>query len=304
MTDFLKIGFIGLGAMGMPMAACVQKAGFQVLAAKEQDDGIPASRLASLGVKIVESFQDVMSEAELLITMLPGDKEILEVYLGVDGIICHAAKNCVCLDLTSAKGQTIIKMAEEFKKKRPDIHILDGAVSGGTDGAKNGALTIMTAGDQALLERFASVLESMGKSIFFCGELGSAKNIKIINQLLNAGNTCVMAEAMFLAEQWGLDIDFLIAVVEKSSGNSWVMQNNYPKFMRKGFYDGGFRLSLMLKDVMLAAGSGLDLPVSDAVIKRLDNCCDSQTAAKNYNIVYESVKRKNQKREDATDINR
>jgi 3-hydroxyisobutyrate dehydrogenase-like beta-hydroxyacid dehydrogenase len=152
--------------------------------------------------------------------------------------------------MTSAKGSTKQAVADCAKQKGKKIHVIDAPVSGGVAGAKAGTLTIMVGCEKALFDEAMPVFQAMGKKIVHTGDLGSASNIKMINQMINAGNSAVACEALCVAKKLGVDLNVMCDVINDSSGGSFVFKNNVPRCI-SGDHAPGFRLDLMKKDVGL-----------------------------------------------------
>ena len=289
------IGFIGLGRMGNPMALNLIKAGYQLCVYDVVPQAIQP--LVEAGAQGAASIAELTEKCGVIITILPADEHILSVYTGEGGIIKSANGKKLCIEMTSAMGSTIKQVAQAAKDAGADIAFVDAPVSGGVDGAVAGTLTIMSAGEQADLDAAKPLLEVVGQNIFFAGKLGDGKTVKMINQLLNAMNTAVAAEAMYLAKQLNVDTDLLLAIVGKSSGNSWVMQGNVPKFMLTKKYDAGFKLGLMTKDLRLSvdesAQQGIDLPLARQALAEYQAAIEKFGGEVNYNAVGEWIEEHN-----------
>jgi len=262
-----KIGFIGLGNMGLPMALNLCKAGFPVMVCSSKKES--AERIEKAGGTSVSSFTEMAQKADVLITIVPADNEIIELYTSENGLIDNMRDGTVCIDMTSAMGSSKQAVLEYVQKKGKKIGVIDAPVSGGVPGAESGTLTIMTGCDKALFEENLPILEAMGKKIVHTGDLGSASNIKMINQMLNAGNTAVACEALCVAQKLGIDLPVMCDIINESSGGSFVFKNNVPKYILTGDHTPGFRLDLMKKDVGLFVDSARDqhafTPISEFV---------------------------------------
>lgn len=293
-----RIGFIGIGSMGKPMALNLLKAGYELTAFSRNAGAL--AEIKSAGGNAAGSIAELAAAVEAVVTIVPADKEILEVYTSQGGLIDNLRDGAVCIEMTSARGETVRRLEECARQRQRKIRFIDAPVSGGVAGAASGNLTIMAGGDKGLIEEYMPVLSAMGSKIFYTGGLGSGKAVKMINQFLNAGNTCVAAEALFLARRMGLDLDNLCRIVNESSGSSYVFKNNVPKFMVPQDYEQGFRLELMKKDVGLAfeqaAADDIALPVLGLVFEVYQSMCNQGYGRKNYSVVAEWVKMLNTKR--------
>jgi 3-hydroxyisobutyrate dehydrogenase-like beta-hydroxyacid dehydrogenase len=287
-----RIGFIGLGAMGKPMALNLVKAGMSVTVTYHRNRA-PAEELKRAGARMVDSVSEVAQSADTVITVLPADREIEEVYLS--GLIDNLKEGAVCIDMTTALPQTIIEVEKHAGQR--GIRVLDAPVSGGIARAQSGSLTIMVGGDGNTIEQCRPILQAMGERILFTGGVGSGKGIKMINQLLNAGNTYIASEALVLAEKLNLDLNTLVDVVGASSGGSWVFQNLVPKFVIPKNFKPGFKLNLMKKDIDLSLQSakerGVSLPVMSLIGQIYQSVINQGHGDKYYCIVSQWVENLN-----------
>ncbi|MCE5281677.1 MAG: NAD(P)-dependent oxidoreductase [Deltaproteobacteria bacterium] len=292
-----KIGMIGIGAMGKPMALNLLKAGYPLTAYSTNPQAL--KEVTGAGGTSAGSIAELAAAVEVVITIVPADREVLEVYTSEKGVIRHAKDGTVCLEMTSARGETVKEVEAFAAKAGKRIRFIDAPVSGGVAGAQAGTLTIMTGGERGLIDAQMPILQAMGSKIIYTGTLGSGKSVKMINQFLNAANTCIAAEALELARRMGLDLEILCSVVNESSGSSWVFKNNVPKFIVPGTYGTGFRLELMKKDVNLsveqAHRDGLCLPLLADVFGVFQSMCNRGHGTENYNVVAEWVKMLNAK---------
>ena len=243
------IGFIGLGAMGLPMALNLCRAGFPLLINSSNPQS--AAAVEAEGAKSVASFKEMAEKADVIITILPTDKEVIEIYTSEGGLVDSMQSGAVCIDMTSASGTTKQAIAEYAEKKGKPIGVIDAPVSGGAPGAKAGTLTIMVGCDEELYNDNLAIFEAMGQKIVHTGDLGSASNIKTLNQMLNAGNSAVACEVLSVAKKMGVDLNKLYDIVNDSSGGSFVFKNNTPRYVFDQGHEPGFRLDLMKKDVGL-----------------------------------------------------
>lgn len=294
MTKVRPIGFIGLGRMGLPMALNLIRRGYPLTVHDLSREAVQAA------VKADARAADSCAEAAqcgTVITMLPADPQILSVYLGKDGILERAPEGTLCIDMTSARGATLRRVENTARESGKNIRFLDAPVSGGVPAAENGTLTIMAGGEQPDFKEAKPILETLGKKIFYTGRLGSGKDVKMVNQALNAGNTCVMAEAVYLAGTMGLDPELLFRVVSESSGNSWVFQNNLRKCILAEDFSRGFKLELMRKDLGLciqqAREDETELPLLQRAYQAYDAMYEQGCGTENYNVVYRWVEQQN-----------
>jgi 3-hydroxyisobutyrate dehydrogenase len=252
----MKIGFIGLGNMGAPMAGNLLKAGHRLVVF----DVVPAvgERLAAQGAQVAESPQALaQSDVELVITMLPSSAHARSVYLGDDGLLDAAAPGVLLVDCSTIDPHTTRDIAAAAAKR--SLVVIDAPVSGGTAGAAAGTLTFMVGGDAADVERARPVLGAMGRNVVHCGPVGNGEVAKLCNNLLLAISMIGVSEAMSLGVALGIDAQVLAGIINTSTGRCWSSEqcNPWPGVTdgapaARG-YQGGFAADLMLKDLGLAA---------------------------------------------------
>lgn len=284
----MKIGFIGLGKMGLPMAKNLCKAGYSVYVHSGNSDS--QTQMLQEGAFAIGSFQEMAQLCDAVITIVPADKEIQELYLGEEGLIANAKEGVTFIDMTSAKGNTKELVNEAVKASGKELRFVDAPVSGGVAGAVNGTLTIMTGCEESTFEAVKPVLEAMGKNIIYTGDVGTASNVKLLNQMLNAGNTAVAAEVLCMSRKLGVDDEVLKNVVSQSSGQSFVFDRNVTKFMMSGDHTPGFRLNLMKKDVGLFIDAANELegftPVTHLVYELFRACANNGMGDLNYTSIH------------------
>ncbi len=249
-----RIAFIGLGNMGLPMAANLIKAGHQV----EGVDVNPASveKLKAAGGVGVEFSNVAAARADVVITMLPAGKQVREVYLGANGIIENANEGALLIDCSTIDVETARAVAGEAEKK--GLLMLDAPVSGGVGGATAATLTFMVGGSAQAFTRAESILQKMGKTIVHAGGAGNGQAAKICNNMILGVSMIAVSEAFVLAEKLGLDHQKLFDISSKSSGQCWSMTNYcpvpgpVPTSPANRDYQAGFTAAMMLKDLKLA----------------------------------------------------
>jgi 3-hydroxyisobutyrate dehydrogenase len=249
-----RIGFIGLGNMGLPMALNLIKAGHQV----EGVDVNAASleKLKAAGGATVEFVKVAASRADIVITMLPAGKQVREVYFGAAGIISNANPGTLLIDCSTIDVDTARSVASEAEKK--GLLMLDAPVSGGVGGATAATLTFMVGGSAQAFTRAQSILEKMGKTIVHAGGAGNGQAAKICNNMILGVSMIAVSEAFVLAEKLGLDHQKLFDISSKSSGQCWAMTSYCPvpgpvsTSPANRDYKAGFTAAMMLKDLHLA----------------------------------------------------
>ena len=249
-----RIGFIGLGNMGLPMAQNLLKAGHKVQGfdvSKAQMDALVAS-----GGAAASSVKAAASGAEIVVTMLPAGQHVREVYTGTDGVLSAAGSNTLLIDSSTIDVDSARAVAAAAEKK--GLPMLDAPVSGGTGGATAGTLTFMVGGDDAAFTRAKPVLEHMGKTIVHAGGAGNGQAAKICNNMILGVSMIAVSEAFVLAEKLGLDAQKLFDISSKSSGQCWSMTTYcpvagpVPTSPANRDYAAGFTAAMMLKDLKLA----------------------------------------------------
>jgi 3-hydroxyisobutyrate dehydrogenase len=250
----MKIGFVGLGHMGAPMARNLLKAGHSLVVYDVVQRNVDALKAAGAGA--ARSAARAADGAELVITMLPSSPHVKTVYLGNDGVLAGVAPGVALIDSSTIDPHTAREVA--VLAAQHGNPMADAPVSGGTGGAEAGTLTFMVGGDTGVFERIAPVLRHMGKNIVHCGESGTGQVAKICNNLLLGISMIGVSEAMNLGVALGIDAKVLAGIINTSSGRCWSSDtyNPYPGVMEnvpaaRG-YTGGFGADLMLKDLGLA----------------------------------------------------
>ena len=284
----MKIGFIGLGKMGLPMAKNLCKAGYSVYVHSNNQNS--QEQMLSEGAFAIESYNEMAKICDAVITIVPADKEIKELYISEDGLIANAKEGITFIDMTSAKGSTKELVNESANAVNKQLKFVDAPVSGGVAGAVSGTLTIMTGCEENVFEDIKPVLEAMGKNIIHTGAVGTASNVKMLNQMLNAGNTAVAAEVLCMSRKLGVDDEVLKNVVSQSSGQSFVFDRNVTKFMMSGDHTPGFRLNLMKKDVGLFIDAANELegftPVTNLIYELFRACANEGMGDMNYTSIH------------------
>ena len=256
----MKVGFIGLGAMGLPMAKNVVKHGHQLYTMVHRNPA-PGEEMQKLGAVLLETPAAIAEASDVVITIVPADAQLKEVVLGPNGLKEGLSAGKALIDMTSATGLTLSEIERELSGM--DIDLLDAPVSGGTPKAASGELTIIVGGKSSILETYRELLETMGSSIYHVGPIGSAKVVKMVNQLMAAIHILTIGEAFALGKKAGADVRMMYEVIKDSSGYSRMMDLRLPGFLMEGKFEPGFTLDLMKKDVGLATDSAekLDIPL-------------------------------------------
>jgi 3-hydroxyisobutyrate dehydrogenase-like beta-hydroxyacid dehydrogenase len=262
--EIRSVGFIGLGAMGLPMAKNLLKKGFELHVAAHRNRG-PVEELTEAGAIEHDSVGEIVSNSQVVISILPADLEMENVLLSED-VLGRFTSDHILIEMTSGSPEMMKKVNTAFHEK--GARVLDAPVSGGTIGAENGTLTVMAGGVAELLEECRPVLDAMAANIYLVGATGAGKAIKAINQMLAAIHMTAAAEAVVLAEKLEIDKEVMKEVVGKSSGASWMIQNKTDALSERN-YAPGFKLNLMKKDIQIAVNEGAEkeLPLASFVLE-------------------------------------
>ena len=253
-----RVGFIGLGIMGGPMAGNILKAGFPVTVWNRTASR--AEPLAQAGAQVAASPAEVAAQSDIIITMVTASEDVRQVTLGEDGVVHGARPGAVVVDMSTISPQTTREIAEALQAK--GIAMLDAPVSGGDVGARNATLSIMVGGDVAVVERVRPVFEAMGKKITHIGPNGAGQTCKLVNQILVVGNNMAMAEALTFATRAGVDVGRVLEAVSGGAAGSWQLSNLGPRILKRDFAPG-FSIRNQQKDLRLAieAADQMGLPL-------------------------------------------
>jgi len=257
----MRVGFVGLGTMGGAMAANVARAGFEVTAWNRTAGR--ASELGELGVTIVESPSAVASASDVIVTIVSDTPDVEAVLFGPDGVASGAASGALVVDMSTISPSATRDFAARLAEG--GVAMLDAPVSGGSEGAKKGTLTIFVGGDAADLERARPALGAMGTTITLVGPIGSGQAVKAVNQVILAGTYLGVAEGIVLAIKAGLDVEQVVGALSGGAAQSWVLANRSGRMLEND-YPLGFKVALHRKDLgialQLARETGTSLPIS------------------------------------------
>lgn len=246
MNKKLRVGFIGLGLMGNPMAKNILKEGFSLTVYNRSPKRL--EEFKKLHVPTGASPKELADSVDVLITMITGPKDVEAIYLGKDGVGETKNKNLIAIDMSTI-GPTAIKTIAE----KLSIKLLDAPVTGSTYKAKTGELTIFVGGDKAIYEKVKPVLATMGTNLQYMGEQGSGQAIKLINNFLVAATITSLAESMLLADALGLERQKAADVLSTVPAVSPFMIMKMPNVIKEDF-PVAFSLNNMTKNLKLAVG--------------------------------------------------
>jgi len=244
----MKVGFIGLGRMGLPMARNLIKAGHQVVAHNRSRK--PVDHLVALGAKPASSSAEVARLAEIIVSCVLTPEQVEQVYLGSEGVIEGARDGQICIDTSTVYPAISRKIGEALQAK--GVSFIDAPISGGPQGAENGTLCVMVGAESEALEKARPVLEVFGKNIIHMGPIGAGCSTKICNQILTGTAHVLVAEAMVLGTKLGLDPQKLFDVLHLSSGQCRALDRAVPEAILPRRFDAVYTVSGMIKDLECA----------------------------------------------------
>lgn len=240
----MKIGFIGLGIMGKPMAKNLIKAGFELVVCDINQEVV--NDLASVGAETAETPAEVASRVKTVITMLPNSPEVKQVTLGESGLIDGATSGSVLIDMSSIAPLASIEISEALAEK--GVEMLDAPVSGGEPKAIEGTIAVMVGGNKEVFDANYDIMMAMAGSVVYVGEIGAGNTAKLCNQVVVALNIAAVSEAMVLAQKAGVSPDLVYQAIRGGLAGSTVMDAKAPMMMDRKF-DPGFRIDLHIKDL-------------------------------------------------------
>jgi 2-hydroxy-3-oxopropionate reductase len=264
----MRIGFIGLGIMGKPMAKNLLTAGHQVVVGSHNP--ATAAELSASGATTADSPKQIAEQVELVITMLPNSLDVKTVALGPEGIIEGAHPGLVFVDMSSIAPLVAREIHDALADK--SIAMLDAPVSGGEPKAIDGTLSVMVGGDKDVFENVKDVLAAMAGSVVFVGEIGAGNIAKLANQVVVALNIAAVSEALVLAQKSGVAPEAVFQAIRGGLAGSTVLEAKAPMMLDHNFKPG-FRINLHIKDLVNALdtshGVGAPLPLTAAVLEML-----------------------------------
>ncbi len=259
-----RLGFIGLGIMGVPMSRHLAEAGYDLFI--YDLNPAPGSEIAGCykNVSVAENPKSVAELSDIVITMLPSGRPVQEVALGENGLIYGLKPGSLLLDTSSSEPQLTLETAKLLKEK--SIDMVDAPVSGAQWGAEAAELVFMVGGEEESVSRVLPILNTMGNRIFHLGPVGSGHTMKSINNLITALTFLATAEGLAIGKKSGLDPEVMTDVLNESTGMSWISRTQIKQRITSRKFDDPFKLGLMFKDVNIATSKakefGLDIPLS------------------------------------------
>ncbi len=253
----MKIGFIGIGAMGSHMSVNLLQAGYDVTVYDMRRDAMKYPM--QFGANLGNSPSEIAQSSDIIITSLPGPVALEDVVLGEHGVLKSVQSGCTLIDTSTVSPSTIRKIAGVLKERGVDV--LEAPVSGGVEGAKSGTLTIMVGGTVNVFQRCLEVLRVLGKNIFHVGALGSGNTVKLVNNLMSLVNVVTLSEGMVLGVKAGVEAEALYNVVKVSTGRSHALEWKLPNKIFARDFESGFTIDLTCKDLGLVLSLARELGV-------------------------------------------
>lgn len=262
----MKLGFIGLGIMGKPMAKNLIKAGYELVVMDINKDAV--AELVSAGAEAVTTPAEVGAKVDVIVTMLPNSPHVKTVALGENGLIETAASGKVLIDMSSIAPIASQEVSAALAEK--GMEMLDAPVSGGEPKAVDGTIAVMVGGKKEIFDANFKILDTMAGSVVYVGKIGAGNTTKLCNQVVVALNIAAVSEAMVLAKKAGVDPDLVFHAIRGGLAGSTVMEAKAPMMMDRSFKPG-FRIDLHIKDINNALETsrsvGVPLPLTAQVME-------------------------------------
>lgn len=258
----MRIGFIGIGAMGKPMAKNLLKAGYEVAVFDLAAPNV--AEMVSEGAIGCDNNRDLAAQSDVVITSLPNAAIVESVMCGSQGVLSACRPGTIIIDMSSVAPESTKKMAQTASQT--GVYYVDAPVSGGTKGAAAGTLTIMVGASEPVFEKIRPVLEVIGEKIYHVGDVGMGDAMKVVNNLLLGCNMAALAEALVLGVKCGLKPEVMRDIISVSSGSSYALKAKMDSFIMERNFSGGFAMNLQHKDLHLALETakfnGVPLPAA------------------------------------------
>lgn len=261
----MKVGFIGLGLMGKPMAKNIYKAGFPLVVFNRNPE--KTKEFEKLDIPVAKTPQELASEVDVVITMVTGPEDVKDVLLGKEGVVHGGKPGLVVIDMSTIGPDAAQEIAQELIKS--DIGFLDAPVTGSTQRAIGGELTIFIGGKEEVFQKVKPVLEAMGKDIHYMGPIGSGQAIKLVNNLMVAISIEALAEGLLLGENFGLSREKITQALDNAPVISPMLRMKVPN-MIKGEFPKAFSMANMSKDLKLAQAMADKLQTNLPVLKEVE----------------------------------
>ena len=278
-----KIGFIGLGIMGRPMAKNLIKAGYKLVV---YDKFAKLDDVVALGAEGAASNKELAEKSDVIITMLPNSPHVQEAVCGANGILEGVKSGAIVVDMSSIAPAASQEVGAALKAK--GAAFLDAPVSGGEPKAIDGTLAIMVGGDKAVFDKVKPILEKMGSSVTLVGAIGSGNVTKLANQIIVALNIAAVSEAFVLATKAGVDPQAVFDAIKGGLAGSTVINAKVPMIL-DGNFKPGFRIELHIKDLQNALDTahqlGVPIPLTASVMETLQALKNDGRAANDHSAI-------------------
>lgn len=266
----MKIGFIGLGIMGKPMAKILINAGHELKVFDLHTDSV--NQVVNHGATAANSSADAAKNVDVVITMLPNSPHVYQAVCGEDGVLTTAKKGTILIDMSSIAPLKTKEISAECDKK--GVRMLEAPVSGGEIGAIQGILAIMAGGPKDLFDECVPLLKCMGSSVAYCGEIGAGNTTKLANQIIVAANIAAVAEALSVAKKAGVDPQKVLEAIKGGLAGSRVMETKAPMMLANNTVPG-FKIDLHIKDlnnaIETAHATGAYIPLTAMIMEMMQN---------------------------------
>jgi 3-hydroxyisobutyrate dehydrogenase len=265
MRAIQRIGFIGLGIMGKPMALNLIAAGYTLTVYNRTQSKTVA--LEQAGAKLASSPKQVSENSDVVITMVSDSPDVQEIVLGNDGILEGIRHNSIVIDMSTISPSMTKTLSKLLSEKGASM--LDAPVSGSSWAAEDGTLSIMVGGDKEIFQKCLPIFETLGKTIVHIGPTGMGQVCKLVNQVIVAGTLASVCEGLLLGSKSGVDLENVFQAITRGAANSWQLENLGSRIIKRDFAPG-FTVKLMLKDQRLInqASEELELPMPVSSIAR------------------------------------
>ncbi|NDJ86642.1 MAG: NAD(P)-dependent oxidoreductase [Chloroflexi bacterium] len=253
-----RIGFIGLGIMGRGMADNLLQAGFELTVWNRTPERMES--FIAKGAAGAQHPADLAQKSDIIITCVSDTPDVEEVILGKNGVIHGVQPNALLIDMSTISPATTRHIAAKLAEK--EAHMLDAPISGGSEGAAQGTLSIMVGGEEAQVDRAMPCFQAMGKTITYVGGHGAGQTVKLVNQVLVVINGLAVSEALLFAQAGGLDLQRTLDAVTQGAAGSWMLSNRGPQIIARDWRPG-FTIDLQQKDLrlVLEAADQMGVPV-------------------------------------------
>lgn len=258
-----RIGFVGVGAMGAPMAGCLLKAGYP-LAVFDNNPDRTAAFAEDYGIKPTTTLAALGKESDVIITILPNSAIVQDVLFGPQGLAAGLRPGTVVIEMTSGIPSQTVEFSERLA--RQGVILFDAPVSGGVPRARTGELTIMAGGEKADIDAAMPILNALG-SVISIGKVGTGHAMKALNNLVSSAGYLIGIEALIIGSRFGIEPETMVDVLNVSTGMNNSTQKKFKQYVLSRKFNSGFAMSLMVKDLNIALGiaheNNVNAPFSD-----------------------------------------